>query len=192
MILYRIEAQTLAGNPLKMREYLAAGTPIATTDVPSLAPYRSLIAIAETPCRFADAIVAAREPSDRIEDPVRIRSASIEQVELPPEPTPAPPTAAALAADELVARVPDTVAGFEMQSQAFTFEQIDDLRRRAVPRCEEHRDARWALANRVEDLDTVDLGHGDVEHHEAGGLLGDHVGCCGRSDEIDLDDSFRE
>ena len=65
MILYRIEAQTLAGNPLKMREYLAAGTPIATTDVPSLAPYRSLLAIAETPGRFADAIVAAGQDHDR-------------------------------------------------------------------------------------------------------------------------------
>jgi peptidyl-prolyl cis-trans isomerase B (cyclophilin B) len=73
-----------------------------------------------------DEIVAAREPSDQIPDPVRIIETSVEQVELPPEPTPAPPTAAELAADELVARVPDTVAGFEMQSQAFAFEQIDD------------------------------------------------------------------
>ena len=59
MILYRIEAQTLAGNPLKMREYLAAGTPIATTDVPSLAPYRDLLAIAEARSDFARAIQRA-------------------------------------------------------------------------------------------------------------------------------------
>ena len=41
-----------------------------------------------------DAIVAAREPSNQIADPVRIESTSIEQVELPPEPTPAPPSPA--------------------------------------------------------------------------------------------------
>jgi len=72
-----------------------------------------------------DEIVTAREPSDQIPDPVRIIETSVEQVQLPPEPTPEPPSAADLAADELAARLPASVAGFELQNQAFSYEQID-------------------------------------------------------------------
>jgi len=71
-----------------------------------------------------DAIVEAREPSDLITDPVRILSASVEQVELPPEPTPAPPTAAEQAADVLVAQLPDEAAGYQLQKVAFTLDEI--------------------------------------------------------------------
>lgn len=71
-----------------------------------------------------DAIVEAREPSDLITDPVRILSASVEQVELPPEPTPAPPTAAEQAADALVAQLPDEAAGYQLQKVAFTLDEI--------------------------------------------------------------------
>lgn len=71
-----------------------------------------------------DAIVEAREPADQIPDPVRIIETSIEEVELPPEPTPAPPTAAELAADELSARLPEEAGGFELQQAVFTFAQI--------------------------------------------------------------------
>lgn len=71
-----------------------------------------------------DAIVAAREPSDRIEDPVRILSTSIEEVELPPEPTPAPPTAAELAVDELSALMPTSAAGYDLQQISFSFEEV--------------------------------------------------------------------
>ena len=71
-----------------------------------------------------DAIVAAREPSDQIENPVKILSASVEQVELPPEPTAAPPSAAQLAADELAALMPATAGGFDLQTMTFTMEQV--------------------------------------------------------------------
>jgi cyclophilin family peptidyl-prolyl cis-trans isomerase len=71
-----------------------------------------------------DAIVEAREPSDLITDPVRILSASVEQVELPPEPTPAPPTAAEQAADALVAQLPDEAAGYQLQKVAYTLDEI--------------------------------------------------------------------
>jgi len=64
-----------------------------------------------------DAIVAAREPSDQIENPVKILSASVEQVELPP-------SAAQLAADELAALMPATAGGFDMQTMTFTMEQV--------------------------------------------------------------------
>ncbi len=59
MILYRYDDQVRAGNPLKMREYLAAGTPIVTIAVPALKPYRHLLSIAETPCGYAGAIEVA-------------------------------------------------------------------------------------------------------------------------------------
>jgi len=72
-----------------------------------------------------DAIVEQGPASDRIEDPVRILSASIEQVELPPEPTPGPPSAEDLAAAALVARLPTEIAGIEMtDTTAFTADQV--------------------------------------------------------------------
>jgi cyclophilin family peptidyl-prolyl cis-trans isomerase len=71
-----------------------------------------------------DAIVAARPPSDLIEDPVRILSASVEQVELPPEPTPPPPTAAQIAAANLEALLPRDIAGLDLQGNTFTSEEV--------------------------------------------------------------------
>jgi len=68
-----------------------------------------------------DAIVAAREPSDQIEDPVRILSTSVEQVELP---TPEPPSAAEVAADELGSLMPQNVAGYDLQLAVYTLEQV--------------------------------------------------------------------
>ena len=71
-----------------------------------------------------DEIVAAREPSDQIADPVRIISTSVEQVDLPPEPTPEPLSPAAQAAEDLGALLPETAAGFDLQQAVFTFEQV--------------------------------------------------------------------
>jgi cyclophilin family peptidyl-prolyl cis-trans isomerase len=65
-----------------------------------------------------DAIAERGPASDRIEDPVRIISASIEQVELPPEPTAAPPTEAELAADALLAQLPTEIAGVALVDTA--------------------------------------------------------------------------
>jgi glycosyltransferase involved in cell wall biosynthesis len=59
MILYRYDAQVHAGNPLKLREYLAAGTPIVSISVPSLKPYAELLSITASPADFAAAVVAA-------------------------------------------------------------------------------------------------------------------------------------
>jgi hypothetical protein len=72
-----------------------------------------------------DAIVQRGPASDRIEDPVRIQSATIEQVELPPDPTAAPPTAGELAAEALVAQMPTEIAGIELLDTAsFSSDQI--------------------------------------------------------------------
>ena len=56
-----------AGNPLKLREYLASGTPIAATDFgfPALAPYADLIRATADPMRFCDTIrLAADDKAD--------------------------------------------------------------------------------------------------------------------------------
>jgi glycosyltransferase involved in cell wall biosynthesis len=62
---YRDCAPLRAGNPLKLREYLAAGTPIASVDFPALTPYRHLVSLATTPETFAAAILTAAADQGR-------------------------------------------------------------------------------------------------------------------------------
>jgi len=55
-----------AANPLKLREYLAAGQPVVSTDFPWLDGYRDLVSVATGPADFAAAVAAARlEPAGR-------------------------------------------------------------------------------------------------------------------------------
>ncbi len=65
---FRDNEQIRACNPLKLREYLAAGAPIATTRFPALAPYESLVSTARTPGDFAAAIRTAAEDTGRNEN----------------------------------------------------------------------------------------------------------------------------
>ncbi len=51
-------AQIRASNPLKLREYLAAGRPIVATPFPAMLPYAEHLAVAATPEAFADALRA--------------------------------------------------------------------------------------------------------------------------------------
>lgn len=53
-------AQIRASNPLKLREYLAAGRPIVTMDFPALAPYRDHVAIAATLDDWVEALRRAQ------------------------------------------------------------------------------------------------------------------------------------
>ncbi|MEE8350668.1 MAG: glycosyltransferase [Rhodospirillales bacterium] len=53
---FRDNAQIRACNPLKLREYLSAGTPIVSTNFPALNGYRDLIAVADGANDFATAI----------------------------------------------------------------------------------------------------------------------------------------
>jgi peptidyl-prolyl cis-trans isomerase B (cyclophilin B) len=71
-----------------------------------------------------DAMVAARPPSDQIDDPVRIDSISIEQVELPPEPTPMPPSPAEVVAQDLKDLLPESAGGYDLQQIAYTLEDV--------------------------------------------------------------------
>ena len=51
--------QITACNPLKLREYLAAGTPIVSAPFPALAPYRRFVVEVEPGSTLASAILAA-------------------------------------------------------------------------------------------------------------------------------------
>jgi glycosyltransferase involved in cell wall biosynthesis len=64
---FKDNPQIRACNPLKLREYLAAGRPIVSTDFSSLDGYRDLVEVAGTVNEFASAIVESRNShnSDR-------------------------------------------------------------------------------------------------------------------------------
>lgn len=48
-----------ACNPIKLKEYLAVGRPVVTTDFPALGRYRELVRVANGPQQFAEQIRAA-------------------------------------------------------------------------------------------------------------------------------------
>jgi Glycosyl transferases group 1 len=62
---FRDNAQIRACNPLKLREYMAAGRPIVSTDFPALRPYHDLISVAVGPHSFAAALLASTQEMDR-------------------------------------------------------------------------------------------------------------------------------
>lgn len=56
MLPFKDNEQIRSCNPLKLSEYLAAGTPIVSTNFPALAPYRDLVQSAETSESFTEAL----------------------------------------------------------------------------------------------------------------------------------------
>jgi glycosyltransferase involved in cell wall biosynthesis len=59
IIPFRSSDLTLRANPLKLREYLAAGLPVVSTPLPEVARYRSLVRLAEGTAGFTQAVTAA-------------------------------------------------------------------------------------------------------------------------------------
>ena len=59
IIPFQDNEQIRACNPLKLREYLAAGRPIVATPFPALQPYAAHVGIAATAAEFATALQAA-------------------------------------------------------------------------------------------------------------------------------------
>jgi glycosyltransferase involved in cell wall biosynthesis len=51
-------------NPIKLKEYLAMGTPVVSTRFPELARYDGLVHVAEDPAEFLDALGRAAEEDD--------------------------------------------------------------------------------------------------------------------------------
>ena len=64
-----------AANPLKLREYLAAGPPVVSTDFPWLDGYRDLVTVARGAEQFAAALEAARQSAPESAGPRRARVA---------------------------------------------------------------------------------------------------------------------
>jgi glycosyltransferase involved in cell wall biosynthesis len=62
---FRDNPQIRACNPLKLREYLAAGTPVASTPFPALLPYAGLIEVGRDADAFVRAIASAAGDSRR-------------------------------------------------------------------------------------------------------------------------------
>lgn len=59
IIPFRINKLTLRANPLKLREYLAAGLPVVSTPMPEVARLASLVHLAEGPEAFLNGIESA-------------------------------------------------------------------------------------------------------------------------------------
>jgi len=56
---FRMNALTMRANPLKLREYLAAGLPVVSTPLPEVLRYRPLVGFGGTPPEFVAAVEAA-------------------------------------------------------------------------------------------------------------------------------------
>lgn len=65
IIPFRDNAQIRAANPLKLREYLAAGRPIISTEFPARQPYRAHVQLAATASDFAACLEAARAEGEQ-------------------------------------------------------------------------------------------------------------------------------
>jgi glycosyltransferase involved in cell wall biosynthesis len=59
VIPFRIEELTLKANPLKLREYLAAGLPVVSSDLPEVRKYGDVVRLATGPGGFVREIAAA-------------------------------------------------------------------------------------------------------------------------------------
>ena len=59
IIPFRVNTLTVRANPLKLREYLAAGLPVVSTPLPEVARYNGLVGLADSVEGFLAAIEAA-------------------------------------------------------------------------------------------------------------------------------------
>jgi len=64
LIPFIVDPLTEAVNPIKLREYLAAGRPVAATALPEVLPYADVVAVADDPAQFADAVTAILDDSE--------------------------------------------------------------------------------------------------------------------------------
>jgi glycosyltransferase involved in cell wall biosynthesis len=56
LIPFRRNRLTEAVNPIKLREYLAAGRPVVSTPLPEVVAYADAVSLADSPDEFADAV----------------------------------------------------------------------------------------------------------------------------------------
>jgi glycosyltransferase involved in cell wall biosynthesis len=62
LIPFAINRLTEAVNPIKLREYLAAGRPVVSTPLPEVVPYGDVVALADEPSEFAHAVLERLQP----------------------------------------------------------------------------------------------------------------------------------
>ena len=74
IIPFRINELTLKANPLKLREYLAAGLPVVSTDLPEIRKYHNLVRIASRPDAFLGEIEAALGERGEIQTRLRVEA----------------------------------------------------------------------------------------------------------------------
>jgi glycosyltransferase involved in cell wall biosynthesis len=59
---FRLNRLTTAVNPIKLREYLAAGRPVVSTPLPAVREYDDVVELAAGPVEFADAVIRMLKP----------------------------------------------------------------------------------------------------------------------------------
>jgi glycosyltransferase involved in cell wall biosynthesis len=64
IIPFRLNELTVRANPLKLREYLAAGLPVVATDLPEIRRYAHLVKLASGPASFVRAVEATLRDTD--------------------------------------------------------------------------------------------------------------------------------
>jgi glycosyltransferase involved in cell wall biosynthesis len=75
LIPFRVDELTVRANPLKLREYLAAGLPVVSSDLPEVRRYADLVHLADGPAGFVNAVEAAL--AERTEASARARVESM-------------------------------------------------------------------------------------------------------------------
>lgn len=73
LVPFELNELTVAINPIKLREYLAAGRPVVSTSLPEVAPYADVVALAERPEELAEAVVESLRPGNDDEESRRRR-----------------------------------------------------------------------------------------------------------------------
>jgi glycosyltransferase involved in cell wall biosynthesis len=74
IIPFRIEDLTLKANPLKLREYLAAGLPVVSSDLPEVRKYGDLVHLASGADGFVTAIERALEDRSDVAAAARVQA----------------------------------------------------------------------------------------------------------------------
>jgi glycosyltransferase involved in cell wall biosynthesis len=74
---FQITPLTTAVNPIKLREYLAAGRPVVSTPLPAVLEYRDVVEVASGRDEFADAVIRALGPDQDSADSRERRRARV-------------------------------------------------------------------------------------------------------------------
>jgi len=73
LIPFVVDGLTEAVNPIKLREYLAAGRPVVSTALPEVVPYGDVVSLADGPKEFADAVEQLLADPEADSDEARAR-----------------------------------------------------------------------------------------------------------------------